>query len=154
MRAGLPVQGRVPERTGVDAVHGLAQVQAEVLRRAAATAVERDRRDRARHQRDADAGPEAVRGGQDGILAGERHRAPRLRHAEANLGQQAVERGQGIESGAVAPRQRAGLGGLRAHAGRSPAGAADVAGTPRRNSRAATTDPAANIPAAHQNAVV
>ena len=139
---------------------GLAQVQAEVLRRAAATAVKRDRRDRTRHQRDADARPEAVRGGQDGILAGERHRAPRLRHAEANLGQQAVERGQGIESGAVAPRQRAGPGGLRAHAGRSPAdaaaaaGAAGAAGAPRRNSKAATTDPAANIPAAHQNAVV
>ena len=122
MRGGLPVQRRVPEGTGVDAVHGLAQVQAEVLRRAAAMAVKGDRRNGARHERDADAGPEAVRGGQDGILAGERHGAPRLRPAEADLRQQVVERGQRIEIGGVAPRGRAGFGGLRAHAGLLPSG--------------------------------
>jgi hypothetical protein len=59
----------VPEGTRVDAVDGLAQVQLEVLPGSAPVPVEGDGRDGVRHDRDADAGAEAVRGGQDGILA-------------------------------------------------------------------------------------
>jgi hypothetical protein len=54
-----------------DAVDGLAQVQFEVLPGAAPVPVEGDGRHGACHDRDADAGTEAVHGGQDGILAGD-----------------------------------------------------------------------------------
>ena len=61
----------MPEGTRVDAVDGLAQVQFEILLRATAVPVEGDGRHGVRHDRDADAGTEAVRGGQYGILAGD-----------------------------------------------------------------------------------
>jgi hypothetical protein len=71
MRGQFPVQARVPERTGIDPVHGLAQVQRKVLLRAAPVPVQGDRRNGSRHDRDADAGTEPVRGGHDRILAGQ-----------------------------------------------------------------------------------
>jgi hypothetical protein len=52
-------------------VHGLAQVEMEILRRAAPMAVESHCRHRPGHERDADAGPEPVGGRHDRILSGE-----------------------------------------------------------------------------------
>jgi hypothetical protein len=71
MRGRGLVEGRVPECARVEAMDGLAQVQFEVLLGAAAVPVEGDGRDAGRHDRDADAGTEAVHRGHDWILAGD-----------------------------------------------------------------------------------
>ena len=77
VRGHLPVQRRVPEGAGIDGVHGLAQVEVEVLRRATPMAMEGDRRDGPGHERDADAGAEPVRRRHDRILSGEGDGGPR-----------------------------------------------------------------------------
>ena len=154
MRGRFPVQARVPERARIDAVHGLAQIQRQVLRRAAAVPVQRDRRNGVCHDRDADAGAETVRGGHDRILAGERHGSTGLCAAEPDVRQQVVQRRERIKAGDIALRARGHAGVRHDRAPSSGWAAAGAAGAPPRNSRATRTDPAANMPAAHQNAVV
>jgi hypothetical protein len=118
-------------------------------RRAAAVPVKGDRGDGARRHRDADAGAEAVHGGQDGILAGERHGPSCLCRDEPDLRQQVVQRRE-----RVTVLRACGDVGVRHDWAPSSGPAAGSAKARPWNSRAASTDPAANMPAVHQNAVV
>lgn len=77
--AGLVViQRRAPEGAGVDVVHGLARIQADVLRGTSALSVKGECCDGTGHDGDADAGTETVRRRQDGVLPGERDGGPGL----------------------------------------------------------------------------
>ena len=100
----LPVQRRMPKGSRVDGVHGLAQVELEVLCGSTPVPVERDGRDCARHERNADAGPEPVCGGQDGVLSGEGDGAAGLCPGEADVREQIVESVHGIEVGRLGGR--------------------------------------------------
>ena len=72
----LSVQRRMPERTRIDGVHGLAQVEMEVLCRPASTPVKADCGHRAGQERDADARAEAVTGGRIGSCPANETEAP------------------------------------------------------------------------------
>ena len=91
VRGRLAVQRRVPEGARVDGVHGLAQVEMEILCRPASMPVKGDGGHRPGHERDADARSEPVRGRHDRILSGEGDRASGLRPGEADVRQQVVE---------------------------------------------------------------
>ncbi len=79
--------------------------------------------------------------------------APPVCSGEADVRQQVVQHCQRIKSGDVLRRGRGNVSVLRAHCAEASF-VAGAAGAPRRKSRAASTDPPANIPTAHQNAVV
>ena len=99
VRSWLAVQRRVPEGAWVDGVHGLAQVEVEVLGRSASMPVKGDRRHGPGHERDADAGPEPVCGRHDRILPGEGDGGSGLRPGETDVRQQVVEGFERIERG-------------------------------------------------------
>ena len=87
----------MPESARVDGVHGLAQVELELLGGAAPMPVEGDGGDRAGHEGDADAGAESVRGRQDRVPSGKRDRDPGLDPGETDVREQVVEGPHGIE---------------------------------------------------------
>ena len=117
VRGRLAVQRRAPEGARVDGVHGLAQVEVEVLRRPTAMAVQGDRRHRPAMSGMPMHAPEPVSGRHDGILSGEGDGGPGLRAGEADVRQQVVERVERVEPA----RSRRGVGvaavsGRRRHA--------------------------------------
>jgi hypothetical protein len=71
MRGHLAVERRVPEGAGIDGMHGLAQVEVEVLCGPTPMPVESYCCYGPGHQGDADAGAESVGGRHHRILAGE-----------------------------------------------------------------------------------
>ena len=87
----------MPEGAWVDGVHGLPQVELELLGGAAPMPVEGDGGDRAGHERDADAGAESVGGRQDRVPSGKGDRDPGLCPGEADVREQVVEGPHGIE---------------------------------------------------------
>ena len=102
MRGRLPVQGRMPEGSRIDSVDRLAQVHLEVLARATPLTVKGDGRHGAGDDRDTDASAEAVRSGQNGIVSEDGDRATGLPLGKADVGQEVLQRDQGVE------RRRAG----------------------------------------------
>ena len=119
MRCGLAVQGRMPEGSRVDGVQGSAQIEMEVLGRAAADAVHADGGHRGGHERHADARTEPVDGGHNGILACEGHGATCACSVQAKTGKQRVERCERVERAVLTPL---GVGMEDAHCVRPPAG--------------------------------
>ena len=87
----------MPEGARVDGVHGLAQVQLEVLSGPTPVAVKGNCRNRTGHDGDGDAGTETVCRRQDRVLPGERHDGPAPGSRQADVRQEAVEGGQRIE---------------------------------------------------------
>ena len=92
-------QRGLPRIAGVDVMHGLAQIQVQILARAATVAMHGGRRHGIAHHRDANRRGQPVTGRDDRILTGKRHPPPGIGNRQSDVGQQVVERRGRIELG-------------------------------------------------------
>ena len=135
----LTAEGRVPEGAGVDDVHGLAQIEVEVLRRPAPMAVQGHGCHGPRHQRDADARTHAMGRRHDRVLSHEGDGGSRLGPGEADVREEAVERRHRVEGGRLGcgRRRRARPVLCRQAAGPGAAVTVGRRAPPRRRTRSA-----------------